>query len=315
MTTSEAVPESSCQDLGPFCDRLLDWTGNADLAETLAWALGTPLKAIAIILVALLLNRAARKAVASLAGSLGAATSSGAQGLLSEQSRERTQQRASAIGSLLRSLASGVIFIVAFIMILELVGVSVAPLIASAGILGLAIGFGAQSIVEDLLRGLFMLGEDQFGVGDRVNVGPVNGFVEKLTLRTVLIRDPNGILWHVPNSELSFVANENQRSNRAVVDIGVSYATDLAYAIDILEAAAVRACERSEWREAVVSRPEVLGVQELGANEVVLRVTVWVKAGRMRPFERMLRQHLKEALDAAEIEMPNVTYDVRLMST
>lgn len=310
--TDQAVPPGACQDLGPFCHRLLDWTGNADLSETLAWALGTPLKAVAIVLTALLFNRVARKLITALVDRVGAATSAGAEGLLTEESRERAERRASTIGSLMRSLASGVLFTIAFIMILELVGVSIAPLVASAGILGLAVGFGAQSIVEDLLRGLFMLGEDQFGVGDRVNVGTVDGFVERLTLRTVLIRDSNGVLWHVPNSELTFVANENQRSNRAVVDIGVSYTTDLSYAMEVLEAAAARACEDADWRDAVISAPEVLGVQELGASAVIIRVTVWVEAGRMRRFERMLRQHLKEALDAAGIEMPNITYDVWL---
>lgn len=307
-----APAEATCSELGPLCDRLLDWTGNADLSETLAWVLGTPLKVVGIILAALLLNRAVRAVLRRLVDRLGAATSARAEGLVSQESRNRAQQRASTVGSLLRSISSGIIFTVAVVMVLEQVGISIAPLIASAGILGLAIGFGAQSVVEDLLRGLFMLGEDQFGVGDRINVGTVEGFVERLTLRTVLIRDADGILWHIPNSELSFVANENQRANRAVVDIGVAYDADLNQTMDVLQKAAVAACDHPDWRDAVTSPARVLGVQELGDYQVVIRVELWVESGRMRGFERMLRLRLKGALDAAGIEMPNPTYDVRL---
>jgi small conductance mechanosensitive channel len=197
-------------------------------------------------------------------------------------------------------------------MMLETVGISVIAVIASAGVLGLAIGFGAQSVVEDLLRGVFMLAEDQFGVGDRIDVGQVNGYVERVTLRTVVIRDPEGTLWHVPNSEIDRVANEAQQSSRATVEIGVSYAADLDNAMAVLQEAADEVADDPSWHEVVQQPPQVTGIQVLGDDAVYIRVIVWVDAGERRRFERYLRLKLKEALDAAEIEMPNRQIDVWL---
>ena len=199
-------------------------------------------------------------------------------------------------------------------MILDVLGMSVVPILASAGIIGLAVGFGAQSVVEDFLRGVFMLGEDQFGVGDRIDVGLVNGFVERVTLRTTVVRDPNGILWHIPNSEINFVANESQQSNRAVVHIGVSYDTDISAAMETL-ADAARAANEPEWQDLVTTDPEVRGVQELGDHDVVIRVLVWVLGGHMRQFQRHLRQRLKEGLQAAAIEIPTPAFDLRILES
>jgi small conductance mechanosensitive channel len=182
--------------------------------------------------------------------------------------------------------------------------------IASAGVLGLAVGFGAQSIVEDLFRGVFMMGEDQFGVGDRIDVGSVNGRVERVTLRTTVIRDTSGTLWHVPNSQINWVANEAQLTSRARVEIGVSYTVDIDEAISVLQQAAEELANDADWSDFVTRPPEVSGVEELGDDAVNIGVIVWVEAGDRRKFERALRQKLKEALDAAGIEMPNRQLDV-----
>ncbi|MDH3706807.1 MAG: mechanosensitive ion channel family protein, partial [Acidimicrobiia bacterium] len=149
-------------------------------------------------------------------------------------------------------------------------------------------------------------------VGDRIDVGRVNGTVERVTLRTVVIRDADGTLWHVPNSEIEAVANENQQSSRATVDIGVSYNTDLARAVEALEAGANELAGSDRWRDRVTDAPEVKGVESLGDDAVSIRVIVWVAAGDRRQFERELRQALKEALDRAELEMPNRQVDVWL---
>lgn len=307
----EIAPET-CGDLGPLCDLIFGWTGSARFSELTAWLISTPLRILLIGLLALLANRIARRAIRRFMERIGTAAAGGDGALVSERSRERAQQRALTIGSLLRSVSTGLIFGAAFLMILDLLGVSLVPILASAGILGLAVGFGAQSVVEDFLRGLFMLGEDQFGVGDRIDVGRVNGFVERVTLRTTVIKDPNGILWHVPNSQIDFVANESQLSNRAVVHIGVSYDTDISTAMEILAEAARAAASEPEWEDLVTSEPEVRGVQELGTHDVVIRVQVWVQGGSMRHFQRHLRQRLKEGLQAAAIEMPNPSFDVRI---
>jgi small-conductance mechanosensitive channel len=189
-------------------------------------------------------------------------------------------------------------------------GISVIPVIASAGVLAIAIGFGAQSVVEDLLRGVFMLAEDQFGVGDRISVGPVNGYVERVTLRTTVIRDSEGTLWHVPNSEIDWVANEAQETSRATIEIGVSYTADLDKATGVLLQAAEAAAEDPAWQEYITGPPEVSGIQELADDAVNIRVIVWVDAGERRKFERHLRRQLKDAVDAAGIETPNRQIDV-----
>ena len=298
----------SCADLGPLCNVITDWTGNESLAVTIAWLLGTPLKIVIIAVLALLLNRWARKAISRLTERLGTVTAD--TEMVSARSRERAEERASTIGSLLRSVTSGLIFGVAVVMILAALGISIMPIIASAGILGLAIGFGAQSVVEDFLRGIFMLGEDQFGVGDRVDVGTVNGYVERVTLRTTVIRDPNGMLWHMPNSEINHLANEHQGSNRAVVEIGIPYGSDMRAAMEVLHAAASRACADPEWSEKVERGPQVRGIQDLADHDVAIRVQVWVEGGSMRPFQRHLRLYLQEGLDEAGYGSPNPAYDI-----
>ena len=222
----------------------------------------------------------------------------------------RAEERARTFNSLLSSGATAVIWTVALVLVADAVGVSLIPVIASAGVLSLAIGFGAQSVVEDLLRGLFMLLEDQFGVGDRIDVGVVNGVVERVTLRTVVIRDPEGTLWHVPNSEVNRVANETQVRSRATLEIGVAYSADLREAMAVMEQAAKDLATEAEWSDHIEQAPTIQGVHEFGADDVRIRVIVWVAAGFRRPFERALRLRLKEALDGAGIEMPNRQLDV-----
>jgi len=300
----------SCADLGPVCNLLDQWTGNEALSSTLAWFLGTPVKAAIIVLGALLLNRFMKRTIQRLMDRLGSASEDASDALVSERARERSSQRADTIGSLLRSLSTGLIFGIAALMILELIGISVIPIIASAGVLGLAIGFGAQSVVEDFLRGLFMLGEDQFGVGDRVDVGAVNGYIERVTLRTTIIKDPNGTMWHIPNSEINYVANETQDSSRAVVEVALAYDTDIDQAMEVLGAAANAACSDPEWEDKVASPPQVRGIQDLKYDDLSIRVQVWVDSGARRQFERHLRKCLKQGLDTAGVIHPNTGYDI-----
>lgn len=305
----------SCGDLGPLCDQIAQWTGNEDLATTVSWLLGTPVKFGIVAVVALLLNRFVRRAVTRFVQRLGSASEDASGRLMSERTRERAGQRADTIGSLLRSLATVVIYGIAGLMMLDLIGISIIPLIATAGVLGLAIGFGAQSIVEDLLRGMFMLAEDQFGVGDRVDVGSVNGYIERVTLRTTVVRDPNGTVWHIPNSQIDYVANETQESSRAVVEVPLDYGTDIDHAMSVLQDAAEAACADPEWTNRILSEPEVRGVQDLQYDNYSLRVQVWVESSNRRQFERHLRKYLKDGLGAADVSHPNRGLDVWLHQT
>jgi small-conductance mechanosensitive channel len=266
-------------------------------------------------LAALVLNRLVRGLIGRGVHRLGQATQDYGENVVTERSVDRAEQRAATIGSLLRSLATAVIYGVALVMILEVLGLSIIPILVSAGVLGLAIGFGAQSVVEDMLRGVFMLSEDQLGVGDRIDVGFVNGYVERVTLRTVVIRDADGTTWHVPNSEIARVANENQLNARASVEIGVSYVTDLDRAITVLGDALEEISQEPEWAEVITEDPVVQGVQDLGPDKVRLRVVGWVTAGKRRAFERYLRLRLKDALDRGNITTPNQKVDVWIQNS
>lgn len=281
----------------------------------MAWVLSTPLKFAIIVVVALLLNRIGRRAVTRSVERLGSASGDASGRLMSERTRERASQRADTIGSLVRSLVTVLVYGIAGLMILDLFGISIVPVIASAGILGLAFGFGAQSVVEDMLRGVFMLAEDQFGVGDRIDVGSVNGYVERVTLRTTVVKDPNGVVWHVPNSQIDYVANETQESSRAVVEVPLDYGTNIDRAITTLQDAADTACADPAWTERVLSKPEVRGVQDLQYDNFSIRVQVWVEPSNKRQFERHLRKHLKDGLESSNVSHPNRGVDVWLHET
>ena len=287
-------------------------TDNELFAEVTSFIIGVPVKIVLIAALALIANQFIRRAIRKLTGRLGTATAEHGDAMVTDRSVQRAEERASTISSLLRSLSTAFVYGAASIMMLEVLGINVITVIATAGVMGLAIGFGAQSLVEDLLRGVFMLAEDQFGVGDRIDVGHVNGYVERVTLRTTVIRDPQGTLWHIPNSEINRVANEAQKSSRATIEIGVSYLADIDETIEVLQRAADAAAADPDWREHVQRPPEVSGVQELGDDAVNIRVIVWVEAGERRRFERHLRRELKEALDGAGIAMPNRQIDVWL---
>ena len=155
-----------------------------------------------------------------------------------------------------------------------------------------------------------MLGEDQFGVGDRVDVGSVNGYVERVTLRTTIVKDPNGTLWHIPNSEIDYVANETQESSRAVVEVPLAYDADIDHAIETLAAAAHEACAHPDWEDKILSQPQVRGIQNLNYDDLSIRVQVWVESNARRQFERHLRKHLKDGMDTAGVAHPNTGYDV-----
>ena len=149
---------------------------------------------------------------------------------------------------------------------------NIAPIIASAGILGIALGFGAQSLVKDFLSGVFMIFEDQFGVGDVIDVGAASGTVEAVSLRVTRLRDLDGTVWYVPNGEILRVGNKSQNWSRAVVDIGVGYDEDLARAKQVLAEVAHDLWEDEDFRSVIIEEPEVTGVEALNPDAITLRV-------------------------------------------
>jgi small-conductance mechanosensitive channel len=250
---------------------------------------------------------AARGVVTEAVGQGGAQDASQGQinGAAAEAERalvdERRKQRVRALGSILRSVASITIFSIASVVILGDLGINLAPLLASAGVVGIAIGFGAQSMVRDYLAGIFMLVEDQYGVGDVITIGDATGTVENVTLRVTRLRDVSGIVWHIRNGAIEQVGNESQGWARAVVDYPVPYEVDLVAIRSLLSEAAQALWDEPDWRVVLLDPPEVWGAQEITSDEVIMRIVAKTAPLRQWEVERELRARVKAALAAAGI--------------
>lgn len=231
----------------------------------------------------------------------------------------RRAQRARTMADVLGRLANAVIWGIAILVVLGELGINLAPLIAGAGVLGIALGFGAQSLVRDFLSGFFMLVEDQFGVGDVIDVGGavggsgggVSGTVEGVSLRTTRLRDVEGVVWHVPNGEIKRVGNKSQQWSRALLDIEVDRDTDISNAIEAIKRTAVTMWQEEGWRDAILTEPDVWGIEELGAQSMKIRLVVQTLPLEQWRVARELRARIKSALDEAGIETPHETVTYR----
>jgi small conductance mechanosensitive channel len=215
----------------------------------------------------------------------------------------RRTQRARTIGSVLRSTAGIVIGSIVVLLVLDQVGVNIAPFIASAGIVGVAFGFGAQSLVKDFLSGLFMLLEDQYGVGDVVDVGAAQGTVESVGLRVTKIRDADGTLWYVPNGTMLRVGNKTQGWANAVVEVKVDYFADLQQVHDLLVEAAARVAADPEVGSAVEGVATITSAEDLTFDAVTLKVTQRTAPARQWAVARALRTAVRDALEAADVPL------------
>ncbi|MFB9909347.1 mechanosensitive ion channel family protein [Allokutzneria oryzae] len=215
---------------------------------------------------------------------------------------ERRKQRAQTMGSVLRSAFSILIYGVAFLMVLDVLGVNLTPILASASVLGVAIGFGAQNLVKDFLSGIFMLLEDQYGVGDVVDLGEASGTVESVGLRVTTLRDGNGTVWYVRNGTVMRVGNSTQGFAVAVVDVPLAYTVDVNRAIELIGETTAAATQVAPLADDVLAAPEVLGVEKVTSETITVRVTVKVRPSRQWAVQRALRAKVKSAVDEAGIE-------------
>jgi len=287
---------------------MLDETTLTDLGD---WLLGPPLKIVLILIAAAVLNRVARRAVkrsltrlhtGAVRERMGAVRRRTPAALLETgETSLRAEQRIDALSSVLRSVVTFVIWLVAVLMCLGEVGIDLAPLLAGAGVLGVAIGFGSQSLVRDFLSGMFILIEDQFGVGDIVDLGEASGTVEAVSLRTTRLRAVDGTVWHMPNGEIRRVGNMSQHWSRALLDVEVAYDTDLEHARRVIKRVADEL-----WREdsSVLDEPEMWGVEQLGASGIALRLVVKTTPSAQWKVSRELRERIKLAFDEEGIEIP-----------
>jgi small conductance mechanosensitive channel len=215
---------------------------------------------------------------------------------------ERREQRALALGSILRSAVSVIVFGIAALTILSILGFNLAPVLASTAVLGVALGFGAQNLVRDYLAGLLMLVEDHYGVGDTINAGVATGTVEAMTLLTTRLRDVNGVVWHIRNGTIDSVGNESQGWSRAVIDYPVPYEEDLSRIRMLMEQAANGLYRERGWKKLMLEKPEVWGAQGLSGREVTMRLVAKTAPMRQLEVARELRARVKAALDAAGVQ-------------
>jgi small conductance mechanosensitive channel len=217
--------------------------------------------------------------------------------------KARVVQRTKTMGSVLSNFITWAITIVAVIQVLGELGVAVGGLIAGAGIIGAAIGFGAQSLVRDLITGLFIVFEDQFGVGDIVDLGEVKGNVEAVGLRVTQVKDFEGTLWYVRNGEIARVGNKSQGWSRVVLDLALDLETDRNKATKALLESATRVIANPQFLTAIISKPEVWGVHAFNGDEVVLRLVMQVDHKLQDEIARALREEALTSLKKAKISL------------
>ncbi|KAA0235853.1 MAG: Small-conductance mechanosensitive channel [Acidimicrobiales bacterium] len=311
--TVTTVLEDCGDDPSLTCEKVLEWTGNSVLARAAQWFVEIPLVILLALLAAWIANWLVRRAITKMARRVRTTgrevRSNLPRSVLSRgEPSKRADARANAIESVLRSVASITIYSVAVLVALGQVGINLGPLVAGAGIAGVALGFGAQSLVKDFIAGLFVVIEDQYGVGDiidlseSVGTGP-SGVVERVTLRSTRLRDVSGTVWHVPNGEILAVGNKSQDWARALIDIAVAYETDLERAKEVIRDTAEAMAADEDWLDQM-REPEVWGVEALAADGVTIRLVVKTEPAQQFAVERELRQRLKDAFDAEGIEIP-----------
>jgi small conductance mechanosensitive channel len=217
--------------------------------------------------------------------------------------KARVIQRAKTLASVMSNLITWSLLLFAVGAVLSELGVAVGALVASAGILGAALGFGAQSLVKDLINGLFIIFEDQFGVGDSVDLGEARGVIENVGLRVTQVRDVNGVLWYVRNGEIIRVGNQSQGWSRVILDIPLSYKANIDKAREAILQAAQELVKDSNFAKRMLGQPEIWGIESVTADQVVMRLVQQVGPQDADEVARELRLRIKNKLDAAKIAL------------
>jgi small-conductance mechanosensitive channel len=314
VTPTQLVPmrPACADDAGSWCSRFYELTHNDVLSRSADAIVGGVLQIMLIVLIALLARYLTHRLIYRV---IEGAVSTRVSRLVSRApalgrdggtvAAQRSAQRARTIGSVLRSIASAVVLVIAVAMILAEFSVNLAPILASAGIVGVAVGFGAQNLVRDFLSGMFMLLEDQYGVGDIVDLGEAGGVVEAVGLRITTLRDVNGTVWYVRNGEILRVGNKSQGFAVAVVDVPVGHSADVTTATDLLTRVAAERVGKPDIAEDVLEPPEVLGIERVGPEGVTLRLTVRVNPGRQFAVQRALNGAITDAFDEIGVPRPS----------
>jgi small-conductance mechanosensitive channel len=220
------------------------------------------------------------------------------------QDETRRTQRAATMGAILKSTSTFVIFATALLTIMATLGLPLGPILASAGVGGIALAFGAQSLVKDVLSGIFMILEDQYGVGDVIDTGEAIGTVEDITLRVTRVRDASGVVWYIRNGEIVRIGNRSQGWSTAVVDIQIGYNESLDVVLPLIREVATALYGAQEWTTRLLEEPVVAGVESMTGGVITIRVIAKCAPNENFPVSRAIRERVKVALDTAGIHPP-----------
>ncbi len=307
----EAVPaaprSAALADTAERATRTAGWLE----ANWESW-LATGLRIVLIVVIAFVVQALVRRAVSRVIARMSRRERAAGptRGLLVNP--ERRRQRSAAIGSVLRSVATLLILGTAALMVLDQLGIELGPLMASAGIVGVAIGFGARNLVTDVLTGMFMLLEDQYGVGDRIDAGEVVGEVLEIGLRVTTLRSDDGEIWYVRNGEIKRVGNLSQGWSTASVEVEVRASEDTARVVELVTRAGADLSDSPPWDELLWEPLDVLGLEAVSMDSQVIKATVKVPAGKGPAVTRELRLRIKKLLDAEgipQVDPAGITLD------
>jgi small conductance mechanosensitive channel len=227
--------------------------------------------------------------------------------VVSPLSAVRTVQRTRTLGSVLTNIINVTVVIVAIMLVVQRIDPNILSSLALlTAALGAGLGFGAQNIVKDVLNGLFMVFEDQLGVGDVVDLGPATGVVEAVGIRITQVRDVNGTLWFVRNGEILRVGNMSQGWSRVIIDLAIPYDTDLERVQELMLSTATAMSNEPKWRSRIVERPEIWGLESISADALVIRIVVKTRAAAKDDVARELRLRLKRAVDEIGVTLPSL---------
>ncbi|MGH3666136.1 MAG: mechanosensitive ion channel family protein [Egibacteraceae bacterium] len=302
----------------PICSAVFQATENRALAQLAGNLIPALLKIILIVVIAYVANRVLKRAIKRFTRRL---ATGGVERLGKMKQRapladtspmdiSRAAMRTETIGAVLNSISTFVVWLIATFLVMGAFGIQLGPLIAGAGVAGVALGFGAQRMVQDFLAGTFIILEDQYGIGDivdlRDSIGSVGagGTVEALSLRTTRIRDVEGTVWYVPNGEIRTAGNKSQQWARSLLDIGVAYNTNVDHASRVLKQVADEVWGDPEFGPSIIEEPEVWGLERFDADQITLRMVLKVKPAKQWAVNRELRGRIKQAFDREGIEIP-----------
>jgi moderate conductance mechanosensitive channel len=305
---AEVCGEDEAQDW--LCVLVYEATRNEGLARV-AGAGSSIVQAVLIVVLAYLLSLLLRRAVGRFGTRMerriqARLDRSIARGAISDDARFRTRrmQRLHAVTGVLRGVIAVLIWLIALLQILGVFGVPLQPILAGAGLAGIVLGFGAQQLVRDVLAGIAMLIEDQYGVGDWIEVDGKYGQVERVGLRSTAFRDVDGVVHHVLNGYIQRVGNLSQEWARATLDVPIALDADIGAAKALIHKVATDLAEDAVWGEDIIGPPEIWGVQDLGPDGIRIRLVIPTKPLRNWDVQRQLRERLKFAFDQAHIRMP-----------